>query len=147
MAQAESLFINEKFPEALVEFERVFYNSASAADKNSALYGLACSRLILAKNSEAVTSAVNDLQQWDTNKGQEPFGENHHMLVMAVKRMGDLIEELTERQFQKETQKDTLIADQKKKIAQLTSRLEKLQKQLEDLEAVEENFQGKRKPL
>lgn len=144
---AENFFITGNYTKALAEYERVFNESVSEADKIKALYGLACTRMILAENDEDLISAIDDLQRWDTSKGSAPFTENRHMLVVALKEKGMFMLKQFKDMSESDRKKDKRIADQKRTINQMSSRLEKLQKQLEELEAVEEKFQGKRKPL
>lgn len=150
---AERLFINGNFHQALVEYEQLSHQNLSPREKDHVLYGIACTRLMLAANEEELVLAINDLQQWDINKGSARFSENRHLLVMGLQQQAALIRERNKIQAKKDMQKNTLIDDQKKsivdqneKISQLNSQLEKLQTQLLELEKVEENVQEKRIP-
>lgn len=153
IAGAERLFINGNFEQALAEYERLSLNSLTPKEKNHALYGLACTRLMLAENAEELVVAIDDLQQWDIKKGRARFTENRHLLVMALQQQAALIHErhkiLTENEIQKDNriaEQKIRIAEKKMKISQLSSQLKKLQTQLLELEKVEENVQEKRKP-
>jgi hypothetical protein len=68
------------------------------------------------------------------------------MLVVAVKRQSELLQTLTKNIAKREKQKNQLIASQKKKIAQMATTVDNLQKQLEELEAIDQNYQERKKP-
>lgn len=160
IASADHLFINGNFEEALVKYEQLSIHNLSPKEKNHALYGLACARLMLAKSTEELIGALDDLHQWDIEKGSGRFTENRHLLVMALQHQATLIRErdeiLTAQKSQKDKQIGNLskqiadqneqIAGQDKQISQLNSQLKKLQTQLLELEKIEENVQEKRTP-
>lgn len=143
---AELYFINGNFEDALLEYEEIFETSLSPEDRNLALYGLACTQMMLARSDEQLVEAIGNLQKWDAIKGTDSFIENRHLLVLALKQQSDLIQEKMDEQVQRDKQKDNVIAYQKKKISLMTSTLTKLKNQLEELEAIDETFQEKRKP-
>lgn len=144
---AEIHFINGNFEEALLEYEQIFETALSPEDRNLALYGLACTQMMLAGTDDQLVESIGNLQQWDAAKGSAPFIENRHLLVLALKQQSDLMQERAKSLIQNEKQKNSIIAYQKKKIALMASTLAKLQKQIEELEAIDEIFQEKRKPL
>jgi hypothetical protein len=144
---AELHFINGNFERALLEYEQIFETALAPEDRNLALYGLACTQMMLASNDDQLVEAISNLQKWDAAKGTDPFVENRHLLVLALKQQSDLIMEKAQNLIQHKKQKNSIIAYQKKKIALMASTLAKLQKQIEELEAIDETFQEKRKPL
>lgn len=144
---AELHFINGNFEEALLEYEQIFETALSPEDRNLALYGLACTQMMLASSDDQLVEAISNIQKWDADKGTAPFVENRHLLVLALKQQSDLIVEKAQNLIQHEKQTNSIIAYQKKKIALMASTLAKLQKQIEELEAIDETFQEKRKPL
>ncbi len=144
---AELHFINGNFESALLEYEQIYETALSHEDRNLALYGLACTQMMLARSDGQLLEAINNLQRWDTNKGSAPFVENRHLLVLALKQQSEFLKEKTESQLQQEKQQNSVIAYQKKKISLMASTLIKLQKQLEELEAIDETFQEIRNPL
>jgi hypothetical protein len=144
---AELNFINGNFESALLEYEQIFETSLSPEDRNLALYGLACTQMMLARSDEQLLEAISNLQRWDASKGSAPLVENRHLLVLALKQQGEFLKEKTEGQLKHEKQKNSVIAYQKKKISLMASTLTKLQKQLEELEAIDETFQEIRNPL
>lgn len=150
---AEQHFLNGDFENALLQYEQIYETALSPEDKNHALYGLACTQMMLAHNANQLVEAIANLQTWDANKGNAPFTENRHLLILALKQQSTLIERnktLTER----ENLQKSVIANQRVKITQMTTaneqlqvEIKKLQKQIEEIEAIDENAQSKRKPL
>jgi len=144
--RAEILFINGDFENSLLEYKQRYEYSLSPEDKNLALYGLACTQLMLARTESQVIEAINNLQKWDAGKGSAPFVENHHLLVFALKQQAELLQQKNQNILLREKNKNSLISSQKKKITQMVTMVEKLQKQLEELEAVDEVSQEQKKP-
>lgn len=152
-AFAEQLFINGDFENAILEYEQIYETALSPEDKNQALYGLACTQMMLARTTEQFVEAISNLQKWDANKGTAPLTENRHLLVLALKQQSDLLEGKKKALAERENQQNALIANQQLKISQMTSTIEqlttqlkKLQSQIEELEAIDENVQKNRKP-
>lgn len=153
-AFAEQLFINGDFERAILEFEQTYETAPSPEDKNQALYGLACTQMMLARTDNQLVEAISNLQKWDANKGSAPFTENRLLLVLSLKQQGELIAENKKARMARETEITSLIDDQKKTITQMISTIEKLQNdnlelqsQIEALEAIDENVQEKRKSI
>ena len=153
-AFAEQLFINGDFENALLEYEQIYDTALSPEDRNHALYGLACTQMMLARTEDQLVEAISNLQKWDANKGSAPFGENRHLLVLSLKQQGELIQEKNKALIERENLQKSLIADQQIKIAEMTSNMDKLQNQIkklrnqiEEIEAIDENVQKQKKPL
>lgn len=153
-AFAEQLFINGDFENAILEYEQIYETALSPEDKNQALYGLACTQMMLARTTDQLVEAISNLQKWDANKGTAPLTENRHLLMLSLKQQSDRIEEKKKALTEREHQQNALIANQQLKISQMTSTIDKLtlqlktmQNQIEELEAIDENVQKKRNPL
>ncbi len=153
-AYAEQLFINGEFEKAILEYEQTYKTARSPMDKNHALYGLACSQMMVARTDDQFIEAISNLQKWDANKGSEPVNENRHLLVLSLNQQRELMEQRNKEKKARETQQVTLIDDQKKKISQMMSTVAKLQNQIKSLEnqiqaleAIDANVQEKRKSL
>lgn len=145
--KGEILFLNGNFKDAQDEYEKLLAAASTARDYQIALYGLACSQLIQARNDTELLKAIGNLQKWDALKGGEPFVENYHMLILALKQQGELIRQKNTIQALHDKNKNILIKSQKKKISQMASIVKKLQNQIEELEKIDQTFQEKRKPL
>jgi hypothetical protein len=153
-AFAEQLFINGDFENAILEYEQIYDTALSPEDKNNALYGLACTQMMLARTEEQLVEAISNLQKWDANKGTAPFTENRHLLLLSLKQQSGLILEKKTALIERENLQNSLIANQQIKILQMTSTIESLQNQIkklgnqiEELEAIDENVQKQKKPL
>lgn len=101
----------------------------------------------MARNDRELAEGIGNLEKWDEEKGNGPFQENRHLLVLSLKQQGELLIKRNREQQKQGNRKDRRIANQKEQIAQLTVTIEMLQKQLDELEAIDENFQEKRKTL
>ena len=146
-SDAELLFLKGEYQHALSEFQREYDTALAAEDRNQALYGLACTQILIARTERELAEGIGNLQKWDEEKGDGPVQENRSLLVLAVKQQGELLIKRNREQQRQGNRKDRLIAHQKEQIAQLTVTIEMLQKQLDELEAIDENFQEKRKTL
>ncbi len=144
---AEILFLNGDFEQAKNAFNDLFLSEESPEKKNHALYGLACTELILAMDDVSLLDAIQKLQKWDAQKGSEPFVENHHLLILALKQQGELIQRKNKIQVLREKNKNILIKGQKKEITQMSAIMHKLQSQIEELEEIDQALQEKRQPL
>jgi len=153
-AHAEQLFINGDFQNALLEYEHSYETALSPTEENQALYGLACTQMMLAENQSQLIEAIGNLQKWDANKGSAPFTENRHLLMLALQQQSGRMEQREKTLTDRDNQKNALIANQQLKISQLTanaeqlqSRINQLQTQIAELEAIDKNVQENRKPL
>ncbi|MFT5697911.1 MAG: hypothetical protein ACI8ZB_000765 [Desulforhopalus sp.] len=146
-AGADTLFINGDFENALLEFEQIYETALSHEDRNAALYGLACTQMMLANSDLQLIEAIDNLLRWDANKGSAPFTENRHLLTLALRQQSYLIQQKHVALDARENRKNNVIAYQKKKISQMSTTLHNLQNQLKELEEIDETYQEKRKPL
>ena len=146
-SNGDFLFINGDFENALLEYQMTYEKTFSPEEKNEALFGLACTQLMLATTDAQRIEAIRNLHKWDATKGSDPFTENHHLLVLALKQQADLLQQKDLDSKQREINKNTIISSQKKQISEMASIVKILQKQLEELEAIDEIFKGKRKAL
>lgn len=153
-ALGEQLFMLGDYQGALLEYEQIYETALSRDDKNQALYGLACTQMMVARSKEQLVEAIDNLQKWDIHKGTAPFTENRHLLILALKQQATHLQETDNTSAERENRQKSVIADQQSKITEMTAEnetlqleLKKLQKQIEEIEAIDENVQSKRKPL
>ncbi len=144
---ADSLFLNKDFANALLVYQHDYETALTPEDRTSAFYGLACTQLILARTDSQTTEAIANLEKWDAERGDTPLTENHHLLIAAMKVQIERTQKRNLEQSQLSKQKNSVIANQKKKILQMGATLDNLQKQLQELEAIDETLQEKKKPL
>ena len=152
-ALAEQLFMLGDYSRARAEYEQLLATARSRQDKNQALYGLACTQMMLADTIGQLVEAIDSLQSWDINKGTAPFTENRHLLILALKQQGKLLQENNLTLIKLKNQQKSVIAKQQAKITQmaadnetLQNEVKKLHKQIEEIEAIDENVQNKRNP-
>jgi hypothetical protein len=143
----EALFLNGDFANALLEYEHISETALAPEDRIPALYGLACTQLMLARSDEQLAEAIATLEQWDTEKGSSALTENRRLLILALKHQTQFMQNKILEQATSAKRKEILIAQQKEKITQLGAFVGNLQKQLDQLETIDENVQEKRKPL
>jgi hypothetical protein len=146
-SRGDELFLNENYADALLEYEHDYETALAPEDRNHALYGLACTQLVLAYSDSQMTEAIDNLAKWDDEKGDIALTENRHLLVAALKIQGQRILKIHQEQSHLAKQKNNIIANQRKKITQMVNTVDNLQKQLEELEAIDETLQEKKKPL
>ena len=147
-SDAELLFLNGEYEQALREFQREYEETGyELDDRNQALYGLACTQIVMARTHRELAEGLANLEKWDEEKGDAPFLENRRLLVLALRHQSDVLDRKSRERQKQENRKDRIIANQKKEIANLAETVGRLQKQLEELEAIDENFQGKRRGL
>jgi len=143
----EKLFLSQDYAGALLEFEHDYETALAPEDRIQALYGLACTQLVLAHSNNQLAEALSNLDKWDMDKGDTQLPENRSLLLTALKIMNDHLEKRNQEQLRITKQKNSLITHQRKKIAQMANTVDNLQKQLEELEAIDETLQEKKKPL
>ena len=144
-AEGERLFINGNFQNALLHFEHIYETSLSAHQKNMALYGIACSQIILAEKDEQLAEGIHNLVRWDAAKGSAAFSENHHLLVLALSHQGERLlqqQQRLEKNWQRQARQ---INQQKKMISKLGETMVNLQNQLKELEALDEHYQEQKR--
>ncbi len=143
----ETLFLNEDYANALLEFEHDYETALAPEDQSQALYGLACTQLMLARSDSQLAEAIENLEKWDVEKGDAPNTENRRLLVTALKFQSELSQKKVHKQVLLAKQKNAVIANQRKMITEMASNVDNLQKQLENLEAIDETLQETKKQL
>jgi len=145
-ASAELSYLNGDFTRALEEFTSTYHTTSSIEERNGALYGLACTKMMLAQTDDEFLEAITFLQRWNANKGTETFHENRNLLLLALKQQSERIKTEKQALIEHDKHQQDIINIQKNKISQMANTLKKLKKQLDELEAIDEIFQEKRKP-
>lgn len=146
LASAEQSFLNGDFQEALLEFEQIYDTALSPDDKNTALYGMACTQMMLAQNNDQLIESIRVLQRWSANKGSSSFDENRNLLLLSLKQQSERIQEKKQKTVAHNKRQKKIIYSQKTKISQMATTVKQLKQQLDELEAIDEVFQEKRKP-
>lgn len=136
----EKAFANENYEEADKIFSEIYSGDGSKDTKNSALYYLASTRIITAKDTNEFIAAVNLLEDWQASYAKIMYTEHPDILKKALV-VGS--KNITEQQHSL----DDVVSSQKKQIAELKQHVETLQHQITELEAIDQQLQEKRQPL
>ncbi len=129
-----------KYTQAEKVFLEISTSQANAQTKNAATYNLACTRIMLAKNSDQITGQMKALSKW-RNYGQ---GMNHLespiLSAEAMKHQRNIYaNEL--RVSQQSVQGVQKLLIEQEKVLQV------LQHQISELEAIDQQLQENKKPL
>jgi hypothetical protein len=143
----ETLFLAQQWPEALVQFEHDYETALAEDDRRLALYGLSCTQLALASSDEQLAQAMANLERWIEEHEKNPGDINPRLLVVAFKAQGERLHVKSQELSRLVKRKNGVIASQRKKITEMADTVDNLQKQLEELEAIDETLQEKRKAL
>ncbi len=143
----ETLFLSENYEKALYEYSDNYETALTPEDRSHALFGLACTQLTLAHSDNQLAEAITTFEKWGAENVASPSMENPRLLVIALKALNEHTQKKNQEQIQVIKKKNTIIANQKKKIAQLGSAVDNIQKQLDQLEAIDETLQEKKKSL
>lgn len=130
-----------------MQFENDHETALAPKDRQHALFGLACSQLALATDDQQVTEAIANLELWSEGQGNDPGLSNPQLLIIAIKIQGERWQKNSQELARLLKQKNGVIASQQKKIAEMADTVDSLHKQLEELEAIDETLQEKRKAL
>lgn len=143
----ETLFLSENYEKALAEYSTHYETAVTPEDRSHALFGLACTQLTLAHSDSQLAEAINTLEKWEAENVGSPSLENPRLLVIALKALNERAQKKSQEHAQLLKRKNTAIANQKKKIAQLGGTVDSIQKQIDQLEAIDETLQEKKKSL
>lgn len=143
--KAERLFINGDFQNALLQYEHIRDTTLSAKQRTRALYGLACTQIMLAESDDQLAEGILNLNRWNSEKGKDNVVENRHLLVLALMRQRErLLGQQQERKDKNKVQRRQ-ISHQKKVISRLGETMTNLQNQLKELEALDEHYQEQKR--
>ena len=152
-------------------FQEVYLSDAERSTRNTALYNLACTRMLLAENINDVTSAIALLDGWKQTYPSGIYTENPDYVISALQHSRELILEEADQaaRFEEKVKKSDLAKSkisnsyrgQQKLVEDLTAQLqslettameyrkqiETLQNQKQELEEIDQQMEEKKKPL
>ncbi len=138
---AEQNFLNGRLEQALQEYQQIYSSAISAQDKNDALYGLACTEMILARDDEQLIEAITKLQRWNANKGSADFTENRNLLILALRQQRERLKAKKQQDAVQDKHQQDMFYSQKKKISQMAETVNILKEQLDELERIDKTLQ------
>jgi TolA-binding protein len=154
LREGEREFERGNYPAAETIFQEISTGTGNTQTRNTALYDLACARIMTAADSEELLSAIHLLDGWQPTPPGFLYIENPNMVVTALKvRTGAILEDKMAIEEERDKARSRMrknkktIAGHQRKIAELNSRLQKLQHQIDELEAIDSQLQEKKNPL
>lgn len=158
LKEAETAFLQEQYNRAGLKFQGIYDKSRDPRVKNAALLGLICTDLMTAENQTAFQRSLTSLNGWEALDRTGSHVENPALMVRVLERL--IRETRTEagrksREMKKMTrihreEMEKMASVQKElqaKILRLNAIMETLRHQISELEAIDQEFQKKRKPL
>lgn len=130
-----------------MQFEHDYETALAEDDRQLALYGLSCTQLAQATGDEQLVQAIANLEHWVEEHEKNPGDINPRLLVVAFKAQGERLHVKGQELSRLVKRKNGIIASQRKKITEMADTVDNLQKQLEELEAIDETLQERRKAL
>ncbi len=135
-------------------FLEVVHSNTNSQARNTALYNLACTRIVTATDSDEFMQAIDLLNNWKSTYPSTVYMENPNLLITALTSRSLIfqIDKLTLQEehdsiLSKAYDSKKVITMQKKEIEELQGKLQTLQHQIKELEAIDQQLQDKKKPL
>ena len=143
----EQNFDQGQYRKAEEIFSKILATTADSQIRNTALYDLACTRMITAETASDFFSAVNLLDDWQKSYPSGIYVENPNLIITALKKRARVTEHEKHRALLKDRENQEVIAKQRDKIQEMKHLLQTLQHQMTELEAIDQQLQEKKKPL
>lgn len=141
LAMGRKAFREGAFRKAAKLFQALEKEAAEVTIRRRALYGLACSRLMLANNPEGVAAALSLLDRWDGLAPDQGRAEDPRMLRTAMAGAGE------NRYARLLRATDGEIRRLKKRLDRMQTENATLQHQIEALDAIHRNIEEKKRDI
>lgn len=105
--------------------------------RNIALYNLACTRIMLSESEADLYDAIKLFEKWNFSGSQFLYEENPMLAIQALKKQQRLLKQVL-------SNKEKQFSD---KLDKKQSDIDKLQRQIIELETIDLELQEKKKPL
>lgn len=150
----EQAFESGDFDTAETIFLEVATSDTSVQTKNTALYNLACTRIITADNFDKFIQAINLFNDWHSTYPATVYMENPNLIVSALTSRSLvfhldrlILEQEHESALSQSSNNQKIISRQRMEIQNLKHNLQTLQHQIDELEVIDQQLQEKKKPL
>jgi hypothetical protein len=147
LRDGEREFEMGNYHEAEEIFAEIFDSKVSPQTRNTALYNLACTRIITAENSTDFIAAVTLLDEWEKTHPSVIYVENPNLIITALQDRSSLLVINTDDVLQQQSENDAVLAKKDTEIKNLKAVVDKLQHQITELQAIDQQLMEKRKPL
>lgn len=145
LERGEKAFFQEQYSTAAAIFSSVLERNTNSVVKNAALYNLACTKLITAKDETDIIKAVKMLDDWYPSEESNKHFENPLVLVKAFHQILNFNKKEHVKNINEIKKKGALVEKQGEKIIELEKLIKKLQHQILELENIDQETQEKRK--
>lgn len=168
LRDGEKAFLLGNYEKAEELFLQVYNSESESQYKNTARYNLACTRMITAENSKTFKEAFSYLTDWKKPYHSGFYTENPTLVVTALKKSGSKIRQqadllkaenrkLTKALEGQNSEIDnleqnisnlrTLLTSYQEDSISAQEMIETLQRQINELEVIDQQLQEKKKPL
>ncbi|GEM_PF-6971351 len=146
---ARTAFVRGSYKTAAAMFGAVAEASADADLAREARYGRACALLAVSDTPDAVRAGLAAFAAWSEGLPEELGGEDPRMLAPNLKRSVEALELKTELAAEKKrrTEAERKLEAAKRQLKTRESQMAKLNKQLEELEALHQSLENKKREL
>ncbi len=145
LRDGEQEFEQGRYQKAETIFAQVLASNANSQTRNTALYDLACTRMITASTAGEFYAAVSLLDDWQKSSPSGIYVENPNLIITALKKRARLTEDEKNQAIIKDRENQEIIAKQKEKIQEMKHLLRTLQNQMTELESIDQQLQEKKK--
>lgn len=148
LKEAEVAYFAESYEEAESIYTQVFDLSKREVYRNAAVYGISCIRIIAAETPDDLKNSLSSLQKWtNIDFSRSLYWENPELLIKALQERKDDFECDPEIRYVVRKKYVENSEAHKKEIEELQETIKKLEHQISELEAIDQEIQEKRKPL
>lgn len=145
LGKGETAFLQGNYKAASQIFKRILNGNEEPDVKNTALFNLACTKLVTSGNEKEFQAAIQLLNQWKILKRPSVYCEDPRLLLPGFGKMSDFNTKERERCLKSKKTHQTLVKSQNQKIIKMEKRIKTLQHQISELESIDQEIQEKRK--
>ncbi len=126
-------------------FEVLSHEAKDPHIKRQALFGMACTRLILAKTTAEVQRALKTWSLWENQVSNPPVGEDPRLLTPLLEKLPSLHRKLTRCLQRRPSPRPSV--EYKKIIEEKDKTIEELRQRLQALESIHRQIEEKKKAV
>lgn len=141
----ENAFFQKQYGDAAAIFSLIVDRSKDPGLKNIALYNLACTKLVVSENEYEFIEAMTLLSEWSPSKGENGFFENPLLLIPALWKTAEVNKKERLEILKKNKALNAMVKHQNKEIVKMKQIIQNFQRQISELETIDQEIQEKRK--
>ncbi len=147
LRDGEREFAIGNYNEAEQIFAEVFDSEVSPQARNTALYNLACTKIITSENSTEFIAAVSLLDEWKKTYQSLIYVENPSLMITALQERSTLLVLNNDKEAQQQSENNAVLEKKDVENKKLKAIVNKLQHQITELQAIDQQLMEKKKPL